>query len=55
MGHKEPFDLRYVAVGNENCDNNYENYRGMHTFLICPSQFFPFSYVLNNVGLNTDP
>ncbi|KAL3819657.1 hypothetical protein ACJIZ3_005562 [Penstemon smallii] len=23
MGHEEPFDLRYVAVGNQDCGNNY--------------------------------
>lgn len=32
MGHPEPFDLRYVAVGNEDCGK--KNYRGMHVFLI---------------------
>lgn len=26
MGHTEPFDLRYVAVGNQDCGN--KNYRG---------------------------
>lgn len=28
MGHPEPFDLRYVAIGNEDCGK--KNYRGMH-------------------------
>ncbi|KAE9454259.1 hypothetical protein C3L33_13840, partial [Rhododendron williamsianum] len=23
MGHPEPFNLRYVAVGNEDCGKNY--------------------------------
>lgn len=27
MGHPEPFDLRYVAVGNEDCGK--KNYRGL--------------------------
>ncbi|XP_071721977.1 alpha-L-arabinofuranosidase 1-like [Rutidosis leptorrhynchoides] len=29
MGHPEPFDLKYVAIGNEDCDKKYyrENYR----------------------------
>lgn len=27
MGHPEPFDLRYVAIGNEDCGK--KNYRGM--------------------------
>lgn len=26
MGHPEPFELKYVAVGNEDCDFTY--YRG---------------------------
>lgn len=30
MGHPEPFDLRYVAVGNEECF--MLNYTGMHFF-----------------------
>jgi len=32
MGHPEPFDLRYVAVGNEDCGK--PKYRGMRIFLI---------------------
>lgn len=28
MGHPKPFDLRYVAVGNEDCSK--KNYRGLH-------------------------
>ncbi|KAE9457474.1 hypothetical protein C3L33_10615, partial [Rhododendron williamsianum] len=28
MGHPEPFDLRYVVVGNEDCGK--KNYCGMH-------------------------
>jgi len=30
MGHPEPFDLRYVAVGNEDCW--HFNYQGMQCF-----------------------
>ena len=30
MGHPEPFDLRYVAVGNEDCGK--KNYRGKAIF-----------------------
>jgi alpha-N-arabinofuranosidase len=29
MGHPEPFDLKYVAVGNEDCWK--KNYRGLCT------------------------
>lgn len=32
MGHPEPFDLRYVAIGNEDCGK--KNYRGFHLLLI---------------------
>lgn len=32
MGHPEPFDLRYVAIGNEDCGK--KNYRGLHISLI---------------------
>lgn len=28
MGHPEPFDLRYVAIGNEDCGKT--KYLGMH-------------------------
>lgn len=31
MGHPEPFDLRYVAIGNEDCGK--KNYRGLDTCL----------------------
>lgn len=31
MGHPEPFDLRYIALGNEDCGK--KNYRGMHGFV----------------------
>lgn len=27
MGHPAPFSLKYVAIGNENCDSSY---RGVH-------------------------
>ena len=30
MGHPEPFDLRYVAIGNEDCGK--KNYRGLSIF-----------------------
>ena len=35
MGHPEPFDLRYVAIGNEDCGK--KNYRGLDA--ISSSQF----------------
>lgn len=30
MGHPETFDLRYVAVGNQDCGK--KNYRGKENF-----------------------
>lgn len=30
MGHPEPFDLQYIAVGNQDCWN--KNYRGTYVF-----------------------
>ncbi|KAF3616494.1 hypothetical protein FXO38_34517 [Capsicum annuum] len=33
MGHPEPFDLRYVAVGNEDCAKKFPQYKGMQTSL----------------------
>lgn len=41
MGHPAPFDLRYVAIGNEDCGKKY--YRGMHVFMVngfCITLFF---------------
>lgn len=32
MGHPEPFDLKYVAIGNEDCGKS--KYRGRHTYRI---------------------
>ena len=29
-GHPEPFDIKYVAVGNENCWSKYTMYRGKY-------------------------
>ena len=41
MGHPEPFDLRYVAIGNEDCGK--KNYRGFYLFVI---DFIFLSYCL---------
>lgn len=30
MGHPEPYDLRYVAIGNQDCGK--KNYRGGQNF-----------------------
>lgn len=37
MGHPAPFDLKYVAIGNEDCGKKY--YRGM-LFVSCIAFFF---------------
>lgn len=38
MGHPEPFDLKYVAIGNEDCGK--KNYQGFHHFLLMFSVSF---------------
>lgn len=38
MGHREPFDLKYVAIGNEDCGKTY--YRGLFSFKIMPSSAY---------------
>lgn len=32
MGHSEPFDLRYVAIGNQDCAN--KNYHGKYILVL---------------------
>lgn len=41
MGHPEPFDLRYVAIGNEDCGK--KNYRGLHIFFIADDVVLSFT------------
>lgn len=44
MGHPEPFDIKYIAIGNEDCGK--PNYKGMH-MVLC--KFFlpnPNGYIL---------
>lgn len=40
MGHPEPFNLKYVAIGNEDCGK--KNYRGMHILSRHTLLFFSF-------------
>lgn len=42
MGHPEPFDLRYVAIGNEDCGKT--KYRGMHPLLYLADNILFFSF-----------
>ncbi|XP_062166491.1 alpha-L-arabinofuranosidase 1-like [Alnus glutinosa] len=47
MGHPEPFDLRYVAIGNEDCGK--KNYRGNYLkFYNAISQAYPDIKMISN-------
>ncbi|CAL1352305.1 unnamed protein product [Linum trigynum] len=53
MGHPKPFDLRYVAVGNEDCGK--EHYRGNYLkFYYAIKSVFPNIKVISNCDY-TDP
>ena len=41
MGHEDPFNLKYIAVGNEDCWK--KNYRGMHIW----NPYSLFAYLSN--------
>lgn len=36
MGHPEPFELKYIAIGNEDCGKPY--YQGIVLFTDCAPQ-----------------
>lgn len=44
MGHTEPFDLRYVAVGNQDCGN--KNYRGTWLLFSYDTNYMICNYLL---------
>lgn len=46
MGHPKPFDLKYVAIGNEDCGK--KNYRGLQ---FCYFSFDSFSFDEQGVDL----
>ncbi|XP_049401502.1 alpha-L-arabinofuranosidase 1-like [Solanum stenotomum] len=47
MGHLEPFDLRYVAIGNEDC--NYSKYRGNYLkFYSAIKEAYPDIKIISN-------
>ncbi|XAR57502.1 Non-reducing end alpha-L-arabinofuranosidase [Bertholletia excelsa] len=47
MGHPEPFDLRYVAIGNEDCDKR--NYRGNYLkFYYAIKRAYPDIKIITN-------
>nr|KYP64126.1 Alpha-L-arabinofuranosidase 2 [Cajanus cajan] len=54
MGHPKPFNLRYVAVGNEDCDHfNYEgNYLRFHDAI---RYAYPDIKIISNCDASTTP
>ncbi|KAK4725615.1 hypothetical protein R3W88_028394 [Solanum pinnatisectum] len=47
MGHLEPFDLKYVAIGNEDC--NYSKYRGNYLkFYSAIKEAYPDIKIISN-------
>ncbi|KAL3357671.1 hypothetical protein AABB24_018070 [Solanum stoloniferum] len=47
LGHLEPFDLRYVAIGNEDC--NYSKYRGNYLkFYSAIKEAYPDIKIISN-------
>ncbi|OIW03236.1 hypothetical protein TanjilG_08398 [Lupinus angustifolius] len=54
MGHPEPFDLRYVAVGNEDCTK--KNYRGNYLkFYGAIKQAYPDIQIISNCDASSQP
>lgn len=53
MGHPEPFDLKYVAVGNEDCGK--KNYRGLHYCVLLLHHFLVLLCAGTRVNTCTNP
>ncbi|XP_050369279.1 alpha-L-arabinofuranosidase 1-like isoform X1 [Argentina anserina] len=54
MGHPEPFDLRYVAVGNEDCGK--KNYRGNYLkFYSAIKRSYPDIQIISNCDGSSRP
>ncbi|KAG8367779.1 hypothetical protein BUALT_Bualt16G0108200 [Buddleja alternifolia] len=54
MGHEEPFDLRYVAVGNQDCGN--KNYRGNYLkFYNAIKRAYPDIKIITNCDSSSRP
>ncbi|KAK7286634.1 hypothetical protein RJT34_21773 [Clitoria ternatea] len=54
MGHPEPFDLRYVAVGNEDCGK--KNYRGNYLkFYSAIKSAYPDIQIISNCDASSRP
>ncbi|CAH2074078.1 unnamed protein product [Thlaspi arvense] len=54
MGHPEPFELKYVAVGNEDC--NFKNYRGNYLkFYNAIKNAYPDIKIISNCDGSSQP
>ncbi|MED6182793.1 aspartate-semialdehyde dehydrogenase-like protein [Stylosanthes scabra] len=54
MGHPEPFDLKYVAVGNEDCEK--KNYRGNYLkFYSAIRSAYPDIQIISNCDASSQP
>ncbi|MED6211294.1 aspartate-semialdehyde dehydrogenase-like protein [Stylosanthes scabra] len=54
MGHPEPFDLKYVAVGNEDCGK--KNYRGNYLkFFSAIRSAYPDIQIISNCDASSKP
>lgn len=54
MGHQEPFDLRYVAIGNEDCGK--KNYRGNYLkFYDAIKSSYPDIKIITNCDASSQP
>ncbi|CAA7033872.1 unnamed protein product [Microthlaspi erraticum] len=57
MGHPEPFELKYVAVGNEDCDNDHKPYyRGNYLeFYNAIKNAYPDIKIISNCDGSSEP
>ena len=57
MGHPEPFDLKYVSIGNENCYNSYiPNYLDKYPlFYNAIKNAYPDMQIISNCDATKTP
>ncbi|XP_056846998.1 alpha-L-arabinofuranosidase 2-like isoform X3 [Raphanus sativus] len=56
MGHPEPFNLEYVAVGNEDCWNKYRYYKGNYLeFYNAIKKAYPDIKIISNCDGSSQP
>ncbi|KAL0736571.1 hypothetical protein Bca4012_012781 [Brassica carinata] len=56
MGHPKPFDLKYVAVGNENCWKKYTYYKGNYLeFYKAIKKTYPDIKIISNCDGSSQP